>query len=186
MWNLKPQTTLARRRTRAASAVAALSLIAGLMFAAPTIASVPAGHMMNLGTGRCLDSSYKGAVYLNPCWPNDNYQKWHLIFGGGMIVNNQTGRCLDANHHQGVFTNPCARNPTLRDASRYELWSSGAPASNLSQVTWENEGADAWALDANSHQGVFIKPYVSNDRYQTWVGVHPNFSVGGGPPVQVL
>jgi hypothetical protein len=168
--NLRPMR-FARRRLSAVSAVATLSTVATFILAAPAMASVPPGHIMNLGTGRCLDSNYNGAVYLNSCLPSDNYQKWHTINDGSEIVDNQTGRCLDANHHQGVFTNPCPPNPTLRDASQYDLWASGVD--NRNEVTWENEGEGAWALDANNHQGVFTAPYNYLDRYQTWIGVLP-------------
>lgn len=166
----RPRASVAHRRLKTVSAAAALSTIAAFISVTPAIARVPAGHMMNVGTGRCLDSNYNRAVYLNVCWPNDNYQKWH-VNGSGEIVDNQTGRCLDANHHQGVFTNPCQPNPSVENATRYELWSSGID--NRNQVGWENEGENAWALDANNHQGVFTAPYAYQDRYQLWVGVLP-------------
>ena len=148
------------------STSSAVARIASPLGGMPT---VPPGHIMNVGTGGCLDSNYKGAVYLSPCWPNDKYQKWHLTDGGTDIVDNQTGRCLDANHHQGVFTNRCSTDDL------YEIWS---PAVVNGEANWENEGEGAWALDANNHH-VFTAPYASRNRYQNhdrdqvWIGPLP-------------
>ena len=87
--------------------------------------SPPPGHIEDIGLSRCLDSNYNGAVYTNPCWSNDTFQKWHTVnieFGDNKLLqNNQTGRCLDANRHQAPFTERC--NPK----DYYQMWDGSLP-----------------------------------------------------------
>jgi hypothetical protein len=164
--------TAMMRRAGRAGAVVLLTGACGALAAAQAVARTPypgvsttvaPAHIENGATKTCLDSNGNGAVYMNTCMPNDNYQKWHITDGGYEIVDNQTGRCLDFNHHQGIFTNPCHSG----NSDLYEQWGYGGnpPATALMNT------ATIMCLDDTSH--LFMNYCNVTDPNQGWLGVRP-------------
>jgi Ricin-type beta-trefoil lectin domain len=71
-------------------------------------------QIVDLATGRCLDSNFSGNVYANGC-NSGPYQVWNFLWdtqtGGYQLQDSETGLCLDNSSVTGppgpVFTDAC-------------------------------------------------------------------------------
>lgn len=52
--------------------------------------------LVDVQTGLCLDGNDAGAIYTEPCHPQDAYQNWHGSKGKQVIFNEKTERFLSA------------------------------------------------------------------------------------------
>jgi hypothetical protein len=183
----KMQTGAGRVIRAGAAITAAVSLLA--FSVSPALASVPPAHIQDGATGQCLDSnisftfpSFRGAVYTNPCWPKDNYQKWHAT-PSGEIIDNQTGLCLTyqattinlgslriVSMNPTVITTPCTGDITQMWYHWRESGHTGLSASETAAPQ------SPFCLDDSPLRAIFDHSAIYMNtcnfgRYQNWLGV---------------
>lgn len=189
------KATVSRGVIRVGVAIAAAVALLPL-WASPALASVPSAHIRDGATGQCLDSNIaeifggvEGDVYTNPCWANDNYQKWHAT-RSGEIVDNQTGLCLTyqatminlrslsfVSMKPTVITTPCTGAITQ---SWYHWRLSGHTGLSASETAAPQS---LFCLDDSPSRAIFGHSAIYMNtcnfgRYQNWLGV-PITSVMG-------
>ncbi len=178
---------------------ATLLAVAALAGVAPATAlgDGPTGQIIDVQTGRCLDSNVHGDVYALSC-NGGNYQNWREA-SDGEFVDGQTGRCLDSNGNGDVYTLPCngglyqkwwgTRSGALTDAATgraldsnyagrvYALDPNGGSYQNWRETgnllpvieTFPQENLRTnRCLDSNFTGSVYTNPCWNGDLYQDW------------------
>lgn len=157
-----------RIRTVAAGVVAVLiATLCGFFGATPAQAtdgpSWNPTRVVNVATGRCLDSDALGRVYTLGC-NGGRYQDWYVGQEANWreLVNAVTSRCLEPNFFGTVVTLNCTssnRNPTF-----VVLPAGGTGRYFLMAISGASAGS---CLDSNGAGNVYMAS-CNNGDYQRW------------------
>jgi hypothetical protein len=166
LWN----ATITKRRNRtlaiATAAVAAMTAIVTLTSIKPARAATSTTTVIDVQTGRCLDSNAEGGAATWAC-VGTAVLTWtaHGTTLGSTkavtLVDDATGLCLDSNASGDVYTLPC-------NGGDFQYWlpETNAGAGGIPSETFVDDATHR-CLDSNTNGNIYTLP-CNEGAYQEW------------------